>query len=111
MTSRTTAYLARKLKEDNSMLIKRSVTEDMYDTALQVLYAWRDCACRTPVPDDDIPHPSNHVWNDDAQRPDFCIRAGYALLGESQAMSLLRNERAPTRTHRLIWANTGSSTR
>jgi hypothetical protein len=40
MTSRTIAYLERKLKEDNSMLIKRKLIEGMYVNVSQVLYAW-----------------------------------------------------------------------
>src|SRR5438874_1822375 len=39
-TSRTRAYLARKLKGDCSMLVKRKTREDMYLAVLQVLCAW-----------------------------------------------------------------------
>jgi hypothetical protein len=40
MTSRTRAYLEGKPKEDNSMLLKRKLTEGMEIRVPQVLYAW-----------------------------------------------------------------------
>jgi hypothetical protein len=40
MTSRIMPYLTRKLEEDKSMALKRRKPEDMYDLALQILYAW-----------------------------------------------------------------------
>jgi hypothetical protein len=39
-TSRISAYLARKLKEDRSMPTKREMTEGMYAIVLQILRAW-----------------------------------------------------------------------
>jgi len=39
-TSRISAYLARKLKEDRSMPTKREMREGMYVTVLQILRAW-----------------------------------------------------------------------
>jgi hypothetical protein len=42
MTSRTTAYLVGKPKEDKSMPLKRELVEDMYANVPQVLCAWLD---------------------------------------------------------------------
>jgi hypothetical protein len=39
-TSRISANLARKLKEDRSMPTKREMTEGMYGTVPQILRAW-----------------------------------------------------------------------
>jgi hypothetical protein len=102
MTSRTTADLAAKAKGDKSMPIKQEFVEDMYANVLQVLCAWLDWDCRIRVPSDDV-----HIRHSMSEVVTLKYTKVVALgekapFSEGQAMSLVRNKRKPTRTHRFL---------